>query len=265
MIEIPFDPSLSLGPLRVSWHALLSYVGLLAGAWLSFRCARYLVADQRIYPFAIAVVVGGIVGARLMHLVDSWPRYEDRPLEALALWNGGIGAMGAPLGSSIAGYLAAARLRLPKGFMFDTSVIGISLGLAIGRLGDIINGEHHSAACGGLPWCVGYTHPATLGQPGPVHSVVAYDLVWSLVILAVIYSLWRRWRGRAPEGRVWLLFLLMYGAGRFFSSMLRLDPVVLAGLQGGQLAGLLYAVTGAVGLGWAALAARPIHKGPKRA
>lgn len=257
MIELPFDPSLSLGPLRVSWHSLFSYVGLLAGAWLSFGCARYLVRDQRIYPFAIAVVVGGLIGARAMHLLDSWPRYAAEPLGALAIWNGGIGTMGAPLGSSIAGYLAARRLRLPVGFMFDTTVIGIALGLAIGRIGDVINGEHPAAACSGVPWCVGYTHPATYGQPGPVHPVVAYDLIWDLVICASAYALWRRVRGRPPEGRVWLLFLLLYGAGRALSSNLRLDPVVFAGLQGGQLAGILYVVVGGAGLAWAVLR-RPV-------
>lgn len=256
MIEIPFDPSLVLGPVRIAWHSVFSYVGLLAGAWLSFRCARYLVRDERIYPFAIAVVAGGLVGARLVHLLDSWPRYMGNPIEMLAIWNGGIGTMGAPLGSSIAGYLAARRLRLPVGFMFDTSVIGISLGLAIGRIGDVINGEHHAAACADLPWCVGYTHPLTLGQPGPVHPVVAYDLLWDLVILVVTYSAWRRLRGRPPEGRVWLIFLLLYGAGRAISSNLRLDPVVLADLQGGQLVGLLYAVVGLAGLIWASRRAR---------
>lgn len=256
MIEIPFDPSLVLGSLRVSWHSLFSYVGLLAGAWLSFRCARYLVKDQRIYPFAIAVVVGGLVGARLMHLLDSWPRYAGNPIEALAIWNGGIGTMGAPAGSALFGFIAARRLGLPLGFMFDTTIIGISLGLAIGRIGDIINGEHHAAACSGLPWCVGYTHPETLGQPGPVHPVVVYDLLWDLVICATVYVLWHRLRGRPPEGRVWLIFILMYGAGRAISSNLRLDPVVLAGLQGGQLAGIFYAVAGALGLVWLSLRTR---------
>lgn len=262
MIEIPLDPGFSLGPVRVAWHSFFSYVGLLAGAWLSFRCARYLVKDQRIYPFALAVVAGGLVGARLMHLLDSWPRYMTNPIEMLAIWNGGIGTMGAPLGSSITGYLAARRLRLPIGFMFDTTVIGIALGLAIGRIGDVINGEHPSAACSGVPWCVGYTHPATLGQPGPVHPVVAYDLAWDLVILASSYALWRRVRGRQPEGRVWMLFLLLYGAGRVLTSSLRLDPVVFAGLQGGQLAGILYVLAGASGLIWIAL--RTSGRRPRR-
>jgi len=262
VIEIPFDPGFALGPVRVAWHSFFSYVGLLAGAWLSFRCARHLVPDQRIYPFALAVVAGGLVGARAMHLLDSWPRYMANPIEMLAIWNGGIGTMGAPLGSSISGYIAAKRLGLPLGFMFDTTVIGIALGLAIGRIGDVINGEHPSTACSGLPWCVGYTHPLTLGQPGPVHPVVAYDLTWDLVILGSSYALWRRVRGRQPEGRVWMLFLLLYGSGRVLSSSLRLDPVVVAGLQGGQLAGIFYVVIGAVGL--AAIALRPSGPRPRR-
>ena len=262
MIEIPFDPGFSLGPVRVAWHSFFSYLGLLAGAWVSFRCARYLVKDDRMYPFAIAVVAGGLVGARAMHLLDSWPRYAANPIEALAIWNGGIGTMGAPLGSSIAGYLAAKRLRLPLGFMFDTTVIGIALGLAIGRIGDVINGEHPSAACSGVPWCVGWSHPASYGQPGPVHPVVAYDLLWDLVILATTYALWRRLRGRQPEGRVWLVFLLLYGAGRVLSATLRLDPVVWAGLQGGQLAGILYVVGGGCGLAWLSL--RSSGRGPRR-
>jgi phosphatidylglycerol:prolipoprotein diacylglycerol transferase len=206
------------------------------------------VRDERAYLFAVAVVIGGLVGARAMHLLDSWPRYAERPLEALAIWDGGIGATGAPLGSSVTGLLAAWRLRLPRGFMFDISVIGISLGLAIGRIGDIINGEHHAVACADLPWCVRYTHPATLGQREPVHPVVAYDLLWDLVIFAATLALWRRVRGTPPEGRAYFLFLLLYGAGRFLSSWLRLDPVVAWGLQGGQLAGLLYAAVGAAGL-----------------
>lgn len=262
MIEIPFDPGFSLGPVRVAWHSFFSYLGLLAGAWLSFRCARYLVKDDRMYPFAIAVVVGGLVGARAMHLLDSWPRYAANPIEALAIWNGGIGTMGAPLGSSIAGYLAARRLRLPVGFVFDTSVIGISLGLAIGRIGDIVNGEHPAASCEGLPWCVGWSHPGSYGQPGPVHPVVAYDLIWDLVILGTTYAVWRRLRGRQPEGRVWLVFLLLYGAGRVLSSTLRLDPAVWAGLQGGQLAGILYVVGGGFGLAWLSLRStgRPLRR-----
>jgi phosphatidylglycerol:prolipoprotein diacylglycerol transferase len=135
----------------------------------------------------------------------------------------------------------ARRLRLPMGFMLDVAAIGIVVGLAIGRIGDVINGEHHAVACSGLAWCVRYTHPETLGQVTFVHPVVVYDGLLDLVIAAAAYAYWRRTRGRAPEGRAYLLVLGVYGAGRFLSSFLRLDPVVLGGLQEAQVLGIAYA------------------------
>ena len=248
MIEIPFDPDLHLGSFRIAWHSVFSFVALVVGSQVSFACARYLVRDQRIYPFALAVVVGGLVSARLGHVADNWSRYADDPAQIVAFWNGGIAVTAAPIGSAIAGFVAARRLRLPVGFLFDISVIGITLGEAIGRIGDVINGEHHAIACAGLPWCVRYTHPATLGQAEAVHPVVAYDLLLDLVIFAVLLKAWMRWRGHPPEGRVFWLYLLLYGAGRFATSFLRADPVVLAGLQEAQLLAIAYAAAAAVAL-----------------
>src|SRR5207245_10798893 len=105
-----------------------------------------------------------LLGARVAHVLDNWNGYATRALDTLAFWNGGIGTTGAPVGSTIAGFFAARRLRLPLGFMFDISVIGIALGEAIGRVGDIINGEHHAIPCAGLPWFVRSPDPATLGK-----------------------------------------------------------------------------------------------------
>ena len=215
----------------------------MVGSQLSFRLARHLVRDDRIYAFGAAVVVGGLVSARALHVIDNWPSYAADPARVLALWDGGTAVTGAFVGSSIAGLLAARALRLPLGFSFDITVIGIALGLAIGRIGDVINGEHHATACADLPWCVGYTSPSTLGQAGPVHPVALYDLIWDLVIFAVTLAYWRRVRGVPPEGRVYWLHGLLYGGGRLVSQSLRVDPAVL-GVQTAQVLGLLYVLAG---------------------
>ncbi len=220
-------------------------------------------ADERIYPFAIAVVVGGLIGARAAHVLDNWSIYAARPADVLAFWNGGIGTTGAPIGSTIAGFIAARWLRLPLGFMFDVSVIGIALGEAIGRIGDIINGEHHAVGCSGLPWCVRYTHSATLGQTDYVHPVAAYDGLIMLAIFVLLFAYWRRLRGRPPEGRVYFAYLLLFGGFRFATSYLRLDPLFLYGLQEAQLLGLIYAVAGAVMLPVLTLRGRLDSAGPR--
>jgi phosphatidylglycerol:prolipoprotein diacylglycerol transferase len=249
-MDLPFDPTLTLGPFRIAWHSFWSLIGMGVGSWLSFRLARRLVKDERIYPFAIAVVIGGLIGARAGHIADNWPYYSARPDQLVAFWNGGVAVAAAPIGSAIAGWIAARRLRLPVGFMFDITVIGIVLGEAIGRIGDIINGEHHAIACSGLPWCVRYTNPATLGQADFVHPVVAYDLLVDVLIFGVLLRYWSAVRGRGPEGRVFWLYLVLYGGFRFATSFLRLDPIVLAGLQEAQILGLVYVLAGVPALVW---------------
>jgi phosphatidylglycerol:prolipoprotein diacylglycerol transferase len=167
------------------------------------------------------------------------------------------------VGSTIAGFIAARRLRLPLGFMFDISVIGIALGEAIGRIGDIINGEHHAIACSGLPWCVRYTNPATLGQTDYVHPVAAYDGLIMVVIFIVLVAYWRRVRGRPPESRVYWAYLLLFGGFRFVTSFLRLDPLFVDGLQEAQLLGLMYAVAGGIMLPVLTARGRLDSRGPR--
>jgi phosphatidylglycerol:prolipoprotein diacylglycerol transferase len=236
---------------------------MLVGGVVSIRCARYLVRDERVYPFAIAVVIGGLIGARVAHVTDNWALYAGDPVRALEFWGGGIGTMGAPIGSTISGFVAARWLRLPVGFMFDVTVIGIALGEAIGRIGDIINGEHHSVPCADLPWCVRYTHPDTLGQGTSAHPIGLYDGLMMLAIFVLLYAYWRRVRGHSPEGRVWLAYLVLLGGGRFLVSFLRTDPLFLAGLQQAQLLGLLYLGAGAVTLPLLELRAARRAAGPR--
>jgi phosphatidylglycerol:prolipoprotein diacylglycerol transferase len=256
VITIGWDPDLVLGSLRISWHSLFAFVAMVIGSIVSIRLSRWLVKDDRVYPFAIAVIVGGLIGARIAHIVDNPATYAGDVGKMVAL-SGGIGTVGAPLGSSITGYLACRLLRLPRGFMFDITVIGIALGEAIGRIGDVINGEHHGTPCTppfGI--CVGYTSPLTLGQPGPVHFIGLYDALLMLVTFVILWTYWHRVRGQVPEGRVWAGYLVLFGFGRFMESFLRQDPVVLWGLQEAHFLGLAYGLVGSAYLVWAARRAK---------
>ena len=252
LITIPWDPDVVIGSTRVAWHSLFALVALVIGSSLSIRLARRLVRDERVYAFALAVVIGGLISARLFHVADNWSVYQGDWARIASFAGGGIATMGAPIGSTIAGFFAARRLRLPLGFMFDITVVGIALGESIGRLGDIVNGEHHGTACT-PPFgaCVGYTSPRTLGQPGPVHFIGLYDCLLMVAIFAVLWVYWHRVRGHPPEGRVWALYLVLLGSGRFFESFLRQDPVVALGLQEAHFLGILYAAVGAGYLIWA--------------
>ena len=92
--------------------------------------------------------------------------------------------------------------------------------MAIGRIGDVINGEHFSHATA-LPWGVFYTHINSAGANRPVsHPAVVYEIILDLLILAIIWPLRNRLR---PHGMVFVLYGALYAVGRFFVSFVRVE------------------------------------------
>lgn len=257
MIEIFLDPDLRLGPLVLTWHGIFTAVGILFGVALPIRLVRRRVSDDDGYAIATWGVVGGIVGARLFHVLDRFEQYAREPLQILAIWTGGIAVWGAVIGGVVAGYVTALRRRVPIGWTADAAASGIGLGLALGRIGDVINGEHHATECT-VGLCVGYTHPATLGQPGPVHLAIGYEMVWVLasVALALVLFLRRERTGVGlPPGAIFWLWTFLYGLGRFAISFLRVgEPTSVFALRQDQLVGLIAMALAAAML--AVLAAR---------
>jgi phosphatidylglycerol:prolipoprotein diacylglycerol transferase len=217
LIEIPFDPEIHLGPISLAWHGIFTAVGIFFGVWLAIRLLRGRVSEDAGYSVATWGVVGGILGARLLHVADRWDFYS--------------------IGGVLGGFIIALRRRdVPVGAAADAAAAGIGLGFGIGRIGDVINGEHHALPCEGAGICVGYTNPATLGQPGPVHLAIGYEMIWDLLGVGLVLWLLRRFAGRQPEGRIFWTWLVSYAIGRWAFGYLRVgDPTPFAGLRQDQV------------------------------
>ncbi len=222
MINIGLNPMLvTLGPFSLSWHSLFMLVAMVAAVWLSARLvAKTGLTMDTLYSLALWSIPGGIIGARLVHVIDYWSYYLANPGSIFAFWEGGLAIWGGILGGTITAVIFAKI----KGFSLapyaDLTAPGLILAQAIGRIGDIINGEHISTATG-LPWGVVYTHPDSPGYGlPPVHPAVGYELLMDLFIFGILWKL----RGRLrPDGSLFLLYLTFYSVGRFFLSFLRLD------------------------------------------
>src|SRR5579884_2170176 len=258
---IDIDPNLVvLGPFVLSWHGLFSAIGLAVGIWIATRLLRGgPVSDDELMTTAFWCTIGGLIGARLLHVVDQWEYYSQRPLQILLLNEGGNAIFGAILGGALGGFIYARLRRLPVGLLLDAGGVGLILGQAIGRIGDVINGEHHGLHLPeGTPWAVTYVHPNTLGERGvPVHLAVGYEQIWDLLIFGVVLGLW----GRLPRaGMVFWIYLLLYSVGRFFISFFRQDTIAAFGLTQAQLVAL---GTAAVAV-WALvyLLTRPVRTSP---
>ncbi len=240
MIDLPFDPILTLGGASLSWHSLFALTGMIVGAAVGIRLGRPFFTSDQGFSIALAAIVGGLVGSRVLHVVDSWSLYAADPVQVLAVWNGGASITGGEIGGALAAWWGARRAGAPVGRVLDAGSVGLGIGMAIGRLGDIVSGEHHATACEGLAWCVRYTNARTLGQATPVHPAVAYELVWDLVCVAVVLWLLPRADRLRLDGRLLFVFLGAYGIGRMALGAVRLDPPWLFGLQQSQLTSLLF-------------------------
>ncbi|MBI2866832.1 MAG: prolipoprotein diacylglyceryl transferase [Chloroflexi bacterium] len=245
-IKIGMSPYLiDSGGFQLTWHGFFSFVGVavavLVIAWLA---RRQKIKDDYVYNIALWAIIGGIIGARLVHVVDNWDFYTNNPGEILKVWNGGIGLWGGLLGGTLAG-LASAYLMstddkpYPIRQLLHLAPIGLLVGQAIGRIGDIINGEHYSDITN-LPWGVVYTHPKNpsvlAGIEAPQHPVVAYELLFDLAFAYVLFRLLGRLK---PNGIMFPVYIGGYALWRFAIQFLRTDDVKFAGLQEAHIIALI--------------------------
>lgn len=227
-ITIDMDPSLQLGPISIAWHGLMIAVGVAVAAFQARRygAQRGLDADELLNTMMVAVL-SGIAGSRLLYLIEHG---ELAP----ANWLGtrGFSIYGGVLGGAL-GALVYMRVRRLGPRYIDAIAAAFPLGLAIGRVGDLISGEHHGEPTS-VAWGVRYLHPdAEVPRVGVAYqSGALYEIVLGLLLLVAVLALARRLE--RPLEMLWLV-IGGYGAGRFVMFFFRTDSeTVAAGLSIGQ-------------------------------
>jgi len=245
-IVIDLDPNIiRLGPLLITWHGVFSVLGIIAAARLGFwLLERNGVELKGGGGDGLAwMVIVGLIGARLLYVWENFRIFANgQLLRMFALTEGGISQWGGLFGAMLGAFIWARRSKFSYWKMIDAGGPATMIGLAIGRIGDVINGEHHGTPTT-LPWGVEYVNPNTLGEPGRiVHPEVAYEMVLCLVILAAILPFHERLKKRLPDGALGLIYFGIYAAGRFLLSFMRTDPSVFLGLRQAQLASALVVV-----------------------
>ncbi|MBI2935626.1 MAG: prolipoprotein diacylglyceryl transferase, partial [Chloroflexi bacterium] len=221
----------------ISWHGFLSFVAVALAIYLvAYWASKEGIPTDPIYTTAVYAIIGGIVGARLFHVIDEWRFYLDNPGQIIAIWTGGIAIWGAVLGGLAGGLIGARLQKLPIGKVADLAGMAMILAMAVGRIGDIINGEHVSRFTN-MPWGFVWSNPASptfqVYGLASTHPVVVYEMIWDLILFWLLYRyLWKRLK---PDGMVYVAFLAFYAFGRFFISFYRLDREWIAGLTEAQL------------------------------
>ena len=249
-IVININPvALHIGHFMLTWYSLIVILAIITAVMITIKEGkRKGIPVEEIYSLVPWLLIGGIIGARLFHVIDRWEIYADNPLQIFALWQGGLAIWGALAGGCLAALVFSRVKRISFVRLADALVPGLLVAQIIGRFACIINGD----AAGGattLPWGFTYVNPGAMVPPGllgvPVHPYPVYDQLWNLAGLAIALKLRRYLK---TDGLLLLTYLTIYAVGRLVFSFVRQEKIWFWGLQEAQVIAIAIVVMAVAGM-----------------
>lgn len=231
---------LEIGPLTIHYYALCIITGIAVAIWLGNKRFKFKTAQGQavVSEVAFVAVPSGIIGGRIYHVISSPNAYFGKggePVDALKIWEGGLGIWGAISIGLFGAYLRykslGKKVELPSFAVFaDALAPGILFAQAIGRFGNWFNGELF-----GRPldtwWAVEIPsryRPSGYSQFESFHPTFLYEAIWCTVIAILIIVL----GDKLKAGQSFALYIAAYCVGRFFIELIRIDTAnTIAGLR----------------------------------
>jgi prolipoprotein diacylglyceryl transferase len=227
-----------LGPLPIRAYALWIIVGIVIAVVVADRRWRARGGPEGgVLDVSAWAVPFGIVGARIYHVVSSPQAYfgaGGHPLDALKIWNGGLGIWGAVGFGALGAWIGCRRMGLSFVGYADATVPGLLLAQAAGRLGNWFNNELYGGPTT-LPWGlqVHEWDPVTGSAvrdasghavllPGLYHPTFLYESLWCVLVAGALVWADRKWT--LDHGRTLGLYVMLYTVGRAYFEHLRIDP-----------------------------------------
>ncbi|MCJ7662013.1 MAG: prolipoprotein diacylglyceryl transferase [Anaerolineales bacterium] len=252
-----------IGPFFIRYYGIILMVGAVAAAFLAEREARRRgEKSDVVWDGLIWVILGGIIGARIWHILTppqtmvdlgyTTGYYLTHPLDALAVWHGGLGIPGAVIGGLAAMYIYARRNKLNYVVWLDIVAPALALGQAIGRWGNFVNQELFGGPTN-LPWKIFIEPQSRLPGYQDVeyyHPMFLYESLWSLAIVGILLWLPRRHEDRLLPGDLFLIYLILYPVGRFLLEFMRLETSLVGGININQTLMAVVAICAAGVLIW---------------
>jgi prolipoprotein diacylglyceryl transferase len=229
-----------VGPFPIRAYAMCILAGIVVAVWITQR--RLETRGGRpgqVLDISAWAVPFGIVGGRLYHLITSPQAYfgeGGQPLNALKIWEGGLGIWGAVALGAVGAYIGCRRTGVRFLDFADAAAPGILVAQAMGRFGNYFNNEIHGSATD-LPWGLkvyewdqqaGHAVTDAGGNPviaGVFHPTFLYEAIFCLLLALLLVRLDHRFDLR--RGQVFALYVAGYPLGRVFIELMRTDDANL--------------------------------------
>lgn len=230
------DPILlDLGFIELRYYGLFYAISIYLALKIITNDAKWSglgLSEDEITSGGILIFLGSILGARIYYVMFNLELYfNDRVpwYEFLAIWHGGLAIHGGLIAGPLTMWLYTKRKNISFGKFADLVSPTLILGQAIGRLGNLMNGDAHGYPTD-LPWGLVFPHgPASKEYPGQaLHPVMLYESGLNLIAFFILFSL--RKKGFKP-GFITALYMLAYAFNRYVASNFRADDLYIMGMR----------------------------------
>lgn len=267
----------SIGPFEVYSYGLMMGAGFLIANYVAVKeFDRKGLGGNFANQVTIIAVVFGIAGSKILSLIENWGDFLREPLR-MAFSPGGLTWYGGFLLAASVIFLATRRKHLKFSRVADALAPALILGYGVARLGCHFSGDGDYGMPTKLPWGVNYSHgivpPSvafrgfphiesmfpggfvpdnTLLHPTPIYEFIAGVLIF--------YFLWKIRKQALPDGKLFMIYLVLAGLERFLVEFIRLNPRLMFGLSEAQLIAALLIAVGAGGFMFIRRQLQPVKK-----
>ncbi len=242
MIPVLFE----IGPLKIYSFGAFMALAALSALWVVHaELKRNRFNPDLASTMVFAAALGGLVGARLLFIVEDWSNFLRSPMDFIFTgagftWYGGL------IGGIIAVSWVVRKHKIPWLVGADIAAPALAIAYGVGRIGCHVAGDGDWGTVTDVPWGVAYTNaiigwvnPST-GIPYPpgvrVHPTPIYEFAQSVIIFGILWSL-KKWD--YPPGTLFWLYLILAGLARLTVEFWRLNPTIAYGLTEAQWFGLV--------------------------
>jgi len=239
-LTINLDPIAGhIGPLTIHWYGVIMGFATLVGCAIFARqMQRRGLGTEHAYGIMLISIPLGIIGARLVHVLDDAGYFWHHPGQIFGTQLVGLAIYGVIAGGCAGLIIYCRWKRLSILRVLDCTALAFPAAQIIGRCANIINGDTWGYRTH-LPWGIVYTNPHAFLPPSllgvPTQPTPIYEQIWLAVMLGILLWLVPRLK---VDGLAFLAYVALYSFGRIFISIFRVNNVLFLGLREAQLIAL---------------------------
>lgn len=266
---------LEIGPIKIYYYGLMYAISF----FLGIEIAKYFgkkrgLSSEAIENYAFVAMISGLLGGRFYYVLFNSSYYLSNPSKILAVWEGGMAIHGGIIGGIIGTLIYGKFKKLNPFLLGDIAAPALLLGQALGRVGNLMNGEVHGVPTFTpfsiifsikpqfaqwfqnylslstveqmnyqelVPWGLTFpiSSPAGMEFPGlPLHPAMLYEGILNFIAFLVLSFVLQR-RKDLPEGTIWWTYVIIYCCNRILISFFRAEDLMIGALRAPHLVSLL--------------------------